>query len=98
MTNTQLDNLLRNRFMERISNLIANEFDTEILRISNNEIAIPAVDDENNEKFVTIKVSVPRGTRNHKGGYDEYDAYALAEDYATTLEAKQKKKEEKKND
>ena len=48
---------------------------TDALRVSASEYAVPCLDEEKNEKFVLIKVSIPRGTRNGKGGYDEYNAY-----------------------
>ena len=60
--------------------------------VSASELAIPCVDDEGNEKFVLIKVSIPRGTRNGQGGYDPYDGYAVAEDYAIDCKEKAQKK------
>ena len=45
-----------------------------------------------NEKYVKISVSVPRGTRDGKGGYEDYDGYAAAEDYKLDCEEKAAKK------
>ena len=66
--------------------------ETDVLPVSASELAIPCLDEEGNEKFVLIKVSIPRGTRNGNG-YDPYDGYAAAEDYAIDREEKAAKKE-----
>ena len=93
MTKAQLETALRNKFLSFISDTISQEMETDVLVVSASELAIPCLDEENNEKFVLIKVSIPRGTRNGAGGYDPYDGYAVAEDYALDLEEKAAKKE-----
>lgn len=92
MTKAQLETALRNKFLSFISDTISQEMETDVLVVSASELAIPCLDEENNEKFVLIKVSIPRGTRNGNG-YDPYDGYAAAEDYAIDLEEKAAKKE-----
>ena len=87
-----LENGLRNKFLDFLKESIGNAFDTDTLPVSASEIAIPCLDEEGNEKFVLIKVSIPRGTRNGNGGYDPYDGYAVAEDYAIDCEEKAQKK------
>ena len=93
MTKAQLETALRNQYLSFVSNAISQEMETDALRVSASELAIPCVDEEGNEKFVLIKISIPRGTRNGAGGYDPYDGYAVAEDYALDLEEKKAKKE-----
>ena len=93
MTKAQLETALRNKFLSFISDTISQEMETDVLVVSASELAIPCLDEENNEKFVLIKVSIPRGTRNGQGGYDPYDGYAVAEDYALDCEEKKAKKE-----
>ena len=66
----------------------------DVLRVGANEIAFPTLDAENNETWIVFKVSVPRGTRNGEGGYDPYDAYTIAEDYALDCQEKAQKKAE----
>ena len=92
MTKAQLETALRNTYLDMIRNMVTTEVETDALAVSASELAIPCLDAEGNEKFVLIKVSIPRGTRNGEGGYDPYDGYAIAEDYALTLQEKAEKK------
>lgn len=99
MTNAQLENGLRKQFLDLLKNAVSNELDAEGVDVSASEFAIPCLDAEGNEKWVLVKVSVPRGTRNGEGGYTPYDGYAVAEDYRAEQEEKAAKKaasEEKK--
>lgn len=92
MTKAQLETALRNTYLSFISQTISQEMETDVLPVSASELAVPCLDDEGNEKFVLIKVSIPRGTRNGQGGYDPYDGYAVAEDYAQDCVEKAQKK------
>lgn len=92
MTKAQLETALRNTYLSFIANTISKEMETDALPVSASELAIPCLDAEGNEKFVLIKVSIPRGTRNGEGGYDPYDGYTAAEDYALDCEEKAQKK------
>ena len=92
MTKAQLETALRNTYLSFISQTISQEMETDVLPVSASELAVPCLDDEGNEKFVLIKVSIPRGTRNGSGGYDPYDGYAVAEDYAIDCQEKAQKK------
>ena len=92
MTKAQLESKLRNTYLDLIREMVSNKVETDALTVSASELAIPCLDEEGNEKFVLIKVSIPRGTRNGEGGYDPYDGYAVAEDYAIDCEEKAQKK------
>ena len=92
MTKAQLETAIRNRFLSFITQTISQEMEIDALPVSASELAIPCLDDEGNEKWALIKVSIPRGTRNGSGGYDPYDGYAVAEDYAQDCEEKAQKK------
>lgn len=94
MTKAQLENKLRNTYLDLIREMVTKEIETDALTVSASELAIPCLDEEGNEKFVLIKVSIPRGTRNGEGGYDPYDGYAVAEDYAIDCKEKAQKKED----
>lgn len=99
MTKAQMETMIRNDFLALIAKAIEAEKETDALPVSANEIAVPCLDAEGNEAWAVIKVSIPRGTRNGKGGYEPYDGYAIAEDYQIDLEEKAQKKakaEEKK--
>ena len=94
MTKAQLETKLRNQFLDFIQETVTKQFETDTLPVSASELAIPCLDDEGNEKWVLIKVSIPRGTRNGQGGYDPYDGYTVAEDYKIDCEEKAEKKAE----
>jgi len=91
-----LENGLRKKFLELITNTLNTQWDMESLPVSASELAIPCLDEEGNEKFVLIKVSIPRGTRNGEGGYDAYDGYQAAEDYRIEQESKAQERAVKK--
>lgn len=88
----ELETKLRNAYLELVRNMISEKVETDALPVSASELAIPCLDEEGNEKWVLIKVSIPRGTRNGNGGYDPYDGYAVAEDYAIDKAEKAQKK------
>ena len=99
MTKAQLETAIRNDFLTAISTFISESRETDVLPVSASELAVPCLDAEGNEKWVLIKVSIPRGTRNGEGGYDPYDGYTAAEDYQIEQADKAEKKtkaEEKK--
>ena len=92
MTKAQLETKLRNTYLDLVREMVSEKIETDALTVSASELAIPCLDEEGNEKFVLIKVSIPRGTRNGEGGYDPYDGYAIAEDYAQDCVEKAQKK------
>lgn len=91
MNKAQLETAIRNDFLDSIMKYISESRDTDVLPVSASELAVPCLDAEGNEKWVLIKVSIPRGTRNGNG-YDPYDGYAAAEDYQFELAGKVEKK------
>ena len=92
MTKAQLETAIRNMFLDFIREMVTEKLDTDALAVSASELAVPCLDKEGNEKWALIKVSIPRGTRNGQGGYDPYDGYAVAEDYAIDCAEKVQKK------
>ena len=64
----------------------------EVLLVGSNKLAIPVVDAEGNEDFITITISIPTGSRDDN---EPYDGYGLAESYKLKLEENQRKAEEK---
>ena len=77
MANTQksLNDALRAQYMERVHNCLSQKDD--VLVVGANELAVPVVDADGNEKWVVLTVKVPTGSRDG----DAYDGYAMAEDY-----------------
>lgn len=82
----------KNQLLVDFQNFMSEKYNIDVLRVGPSELAIPAVDDEGNEYFNLLKLSVPRGTRNGEGGYNPYDGHAAAEDYKFELEEKAAKK------
>ena len=102
MSKASLETELRKDALEATKKALADHYGlsmNEICVVSASEFAIPVTDSANNEKFVLVKISIPRGTRNGTGGYNSYDGYAVAEDYKAECEQRADKKrisEEKK--
>lgn len=93
ITQKQRDELLKTNFLDRVVNFLSSEDggEEEVLRVKSNEIAIPVVDSEGNERWIVITIKAPTGER----GGDGYDGYSMAEDYQMKQEAKAEKKAEK---
>ena len=94
-TKTVLEAELRKKYLDLISDFLKG-LDEDILLVKSNEIAFPTVDEEHNDKFLTVTVSVKQGSRDDNEGYD---GYAIAEQYAEKLkndEERAKKNAEKK--
>ena len=94
-SNTELNNELRTNFRDWVKDLFKTYTDYEVLITANNELAIPCVDSDNNEKYVVIKFSVPTGSRDG----EPYDAYSVAGSYELHAKEQAEKKkvaEEKK--
>lgn len=74
-TQKSLNDALRALYVERVNKCLSTE--DEVLVVGANELAIPVVDADGNEKWIVISVKVPTGSRDG----DSYDGYAMAEDY-----------------
>ena len=81
-----LNEEIKIRFLEGVSEHLTNVGE-EVLRVGSNEIALPVVDDDGNEKWLVLTFKVPTGSRDG----DAYDGYSMAEDY----QMKQAEKEAK---
>ena len=93
ITQKQRDELLKTDFLDRVADFLSGEDggEEEVLRVKSNEIAMPVVDSEGNERWVVLTFKVPTGER----GGDGYDGYSMAEDYQMKQAAKAEKKAEK---
>lgn len=87
----QLDEEIKLRFLEGVSEHLEN-CGEEVLRVKSNEIALPVVDSDGEERWLVLTFKVPTGER----GGDPYDGYSMAEDYQMSLEKKAAKAAEKK--
>ena len=71
-----LNEEIKVRFLDGVSEHLTNAGE-EVLRVGSNEIAIPVVDEDGNEKWLVVTFKVPTGSRDG----DAYDGYAMAQDY-----------------
>ena len=88
-TQKSLNDALRALYVERVNKCLSTE--DEVLVVGANELAVPVVDTDGNEKWIVISVKVPTGSRDG----DSYDGYAMAEDYQLKLANKAAKAAEK---
>ena len=92
MTNTALNTNLRNATLRDIIEFVSQKYNMDALAISSSAIVFPTADEEGNEKYVKISVSVPRGTRDGKGGYEAFDGEVAADDYKAELEERKRRR------
>ena len=84
-----LNEEIKARFLEGVSEHLA-DCGEEVLRVGSNEIALPVVDEEGNEKWLVLTFKVPTGSRDG----DAYDGYSMAEDYEMKQAEKKAKAKE----
>lgn len=76
-------------YLEKLKDFFKDSED--VLQVGSNKIAFPVTDEENNEDFIVIQVSIPTGANK---GADVYDGYTEAEAYADKVKAQEEKKRE----
>ena len=81
-----LNEEIKGRFLDGVAEHLSNAGE-EVLRVGSNEIALPVLDEDGNEKWLVLTFKVPTGSRDG----DAYDGYAMAEDYAMKLKEKAEK-------
>lgn len=89
-----LNEALRTKYIDLVKDFLEKSGE-EVLITGSNEIALPCVDTEGNEKFIVLTFKVPTGTR----AGEAYNGYFEAEDYKVHVaekEAKAKAAAEKK--
>lgn len=81
-------NEIKEQLLEMIKDLGKEKYlFTDALRVGPGSIAFPILDQDCNEIFALVEVSIPKGTRKN-GTFIPYDGYQAAEDYAAELSAK----------
>ena len=93
LTRKQLDEEIKLRFLEGVKEHLEN-CGEEVLMVKSNEIALPVVDSEGEERWLVLTFKVPTGER----GGDAYDGYSMAEDYQMKLVEKAEKAKAKEAD
>lgn len=89
-TQKQRDEALKTDFLDRVVEFLSSEGggEEEVLRVKSNEIAVPVVDSDGNDRWMVLTFKVPTGER----GGDGYDGYSMAEDYQMKQTANAEKK------
>lgn len=90
LTRKQLDEEIKLRFLEGVADHLT-DVGEEVLRVGSNEIALPVVDTEGEERWLVVTFKVPTGSRDGEA----YDGYSMAEDYKMKLEEKAEKEKAK---
>ena len=90
LTRKQLDDEIKVRFLKGVTEHLEN-MGEEVLRVGSNEIALPVLDSNSEERWLVLTFKVPTGTRDG----DAYDGYSMKEDYEMKLAEKAAKAEEK---
>lgn len=88
MTVKQMKDNKKNEYLEKITNFLLSN-DEDVVRTASGEIAFPIVLENGNEEFITVKISIPSGTRGEGG----YNGYAVAESYRIDCEKAKEKAE-----
>lgn len=81
-----LNEEIKVRFLDGVAEHLT-QVGEEVLRVGSNEIALPVLDGEGNEKWLVLTFKVPTGSRDG----DPYDGYSMAEDYEMKLREKAEK-------
>ena len=87
LTRKQLDEEIKVRFLEGVSEHLSNVGE-EVLRVKSNEIALPVVDSEGEERWLVLTFKVPIGSRETG---EPYDGYSEAQGYQMDLTKKAEK-------
>ena len=90
LTRKQLDEEIKVRFLEGVSEHLESVGE-EVLRVGSNELALPVVDSNGEERWLVVTFKVPTGSREG----DAYDGYSMKEDYEMKLAEKAAKAEAK---
>ena len=86
-TKKQLHEGIRNKYLALITDYLTAEGE-EVLKVKSNEIAVPCLDEEDNEEFIVMTFKVPTGSRDDG---EAYDGYGMAEQYAESIAEKEEK-------
>ena len=80
MSKKATNDALRNEWVAKMIEML-KAADEDVVLAGSNEIAIPCVDAEGEDSWVTITIKVPTGSRDG----DPYDGYAMAQEYEMKL-------------
>lgn len=84
---------LREQYMKLIGDFL-QKHDEEILRTATNELTIPCVDNEGEDRYLTLVFKIPKGSRDG----EPYDGYEMAAEYNRRCKEKAEKAKKKKKE
>lgn len=85
---------IRDEFVEQVRLSLEKRFDTFCLVAGSGILALPGVDNDGNEFYYKVQISVPRGKRDGNGGYIPWDAEKDADNYKFEQEQAALKKQQ----
>ena len=94
-TPTALNNALRAKYTE-IARAHFDSLGEDVQVTASNELSIPVLDEEGNEKWVVFTVKVPSGARDDDEGYDGYTKAQMYAEHVAEQSAKRAEAERKK--
>ena len=86
MATKKLDDALRKVWVEKVVEWL-DSLEEEAIQYKANEICIPTLDADGNERYVQFVVKVPKGSRDG----EEFDGYSMREEYEIKLKEKAEK-------
>lgn len=87
---------IRDAILAKVVEFLEEEYDTYVREVKSGEYTMLIPDENGDKLYANVKISIPRGTRNGTGGYDPYDGYAMAKEYAKEIASKEQEKAAKK--
>lgn len=89
MNDKNLQDKLRADYFNKLKDLMAADGE-EVMLIKGNTFAFPVLDDEQNERWVSVTVQIPRGSKDAP-----FDGHLEAEEFALEQRLKSEKAAEK---
>lgn len=83
---------LKQKYYDLITKFLSEQGE-DVLQIKSNEFCFPICDEEGNEEYIKIVVSIPTGKRNPDKTVEPFDGYMEAEGYRIEQKAKKEKAE-----
>lgn len=91
MSKESLDKAMRNEILSDLMQFIGEHYDVDVHQTGSSSFTFPVVDADRNEKFATIKVTIPRGQRDGLGGYVPFNGYEAEEAYKDEVKEREAK-------
>lgn len=87
---TKFDSV-RNEYIQFVSEAIGAHFNADVLVTGSQEICIPILNADKDQAYLVLTFKIPKGSRDG----EEYDGYAMAEEFRMKCEAKEVKAKER---